>query len=140
MRSFETCVCWLFLSGVFSICAMLSHQREIIAGCQSALYWESRGKRVYDTRQDSECVCPVLLSSGVSPFTSATPPKCSPRVWSCQRCSFPGNQSHTSGQISAHVEINSNGATHVPTSNKGKHNKHFSNGKYLAFCFGYNTL
>lgn len=108
LRSFETCVCLLFLSGVFSICAMLSHQSEIIAGCQSAIYWESGGKRVYDSPRCSESICPVLLSSVFSQFISVTLLKCSPRVWSCQCCSFPGNQSHTAGQISAHVENNSN--------------------------------
>lgn len=38
----------ILVVGVFSICAMLSHQSEIIAGCQSTIYWESRGKRAYD--------------------------------------------------------------------------------------------
>lgn len=82
------CVLAVSFRGVFYLCHVVTSEWNY---CWVYQFIGKAEESMFMTpKRYSESICPVI-----SPFISATPLKCWPRVWSCQCCSFPGNRSHT---------------------------------------------
>lgn len=109
----------MFLSGGCFLFVPCCHIRgKLLLGAEAQFLGKAE-ERVF--RAPDGAANPSVLFSRLSRFISAALLKRSPRVSSCRFCPFPGNRSPPAGQTSAHVETNSNGATHVLKSSKGKY-------------------